>query len=214
VSTPVVRTIPTESGAGDLREARRKPIPREGTAARRAQYQLPLRPPAHHTRFGVRTAAGGLVLEVHAAPPDALVFEHPAGGECCTIHEATYGLQPLMRISRRGQPAAWVRKVIFAPTREHYTVDLGPAELSVRGSPLDHEYTISHGRRTIATVSRVGPRAPDTYGVEVAPGQDDALILAVTVCITLMSGGASAPLPLHPPRAGGPATAGSGRRSS
>jgi uncharacterized protein YxjI len=197
----------------DLRDARRKPFRREGTAARRARYQLPLRPPALHTMFGVRSDAGDLVIEVHAVPPDALVFAHPAGGERCTIHEATYGLQPLMRISRRGQPAAWVGKVVFAPSREHYTVDLGPAELCVRGSPLDHEYTISHGRRTIATVSRVGLRAPETYGVEVAPGQDDELILAVTMCITLMSGGASAPLPLDPPRACCPSTARAGQHA-
>ena len=59
--------------------------------------------------------------------------------------------------------------------------------------PRDHEYTISHGRRAIASVSRAWVRGPETYGVEVAPGQDDALILAVTVCITLMSGSASAP---------------------
>ena len=202
---------------GDLRDARRKPFPHGSSAARGTRYQLPLRPLAHplayHQRFGIRSEAGDLVIVVHAVPPDALVFEHPAGGERCTIHEATYGLQPLMRISPRGQPAAWVRKLVFGPAREYYTVDLDPVELNVRGCPRDHEYTIGHGRRAIAAVSRAWVRAPETYGVEVAPGQDDALVLAVTVCITLMSGSASAALAYAPPRAGGPVMATSGRRS-
>jgi uncharacterized protein YxjI len=198
---------------GDRRDTRRKPSPQGGTGARGTRYLLPLRPLAHHRGFGIRSEAGDLVIEVHTVPPDALVFEHPAGGERCMIHEATYGLQPLMRISPGGRPAAWVRKVVFGPAREYYTVDLDPVELNVRGCPRDHEYTISHGRRAIATVSRAWVCGPETYGVEVAPGQDEALILAVTVCITLMSGSASAGLPYAPPRAAGPATASAGRRA-
>jgi uncharacterized protein YxjI len=179
---------------------------RKGAGSRRTRYQLPqrpLRPPAGCARFGVRSETGDAVFDVHAVAPDALVFRHPAGGERCTIHEATCGLQPLMRISRWGQPAAWVGKVVVGPVREHYTVDLGPALLSVRGRPVDHEYTITHGRRTVAAVSRAWVSCPEAYGVEVAPGQDDALILAITVCISLMSGGAGGPCaPRRAPRDG------------
>jgi len=35
----------------------------------------------------------------------------------------------------------------------------------------------------VAEVSKRWFRVRDTYGIEVAPAQDDALILAVTVCI-------------------------------
>ena len=179
---------------------------RKGAGARRTRYQLPQRPlrsPADRARFGVRSEDGDTVFDVHAVAPDALVFRHPAGGERCTIHEATCGLQPLMRISRRGQPAAWVGKVVVGPAREHYTVDLGPALLDVRGRPVDHEYTINHGRRTVAAVSRAWVSCPEAYGVEIAPDQDDALILAITVCISLMSGGAGVPCaPRRVPRDG------------
>jgi uncharacterized protein YxjI len=94
-----------------------------------------------------------------------------------------------MRISRDGHPAAWVRRDVSVPVREHYAVDVGSAELTVRGDVPDHERTIHRGRRTVAAVSRAWAGAPEAYGVEVAPGQDDALLLAVTVCLTLMSGG-------------------------
>jgi uncharacterized protein YxjI len=137
----------------------------------------------------VDDAAGTLVFVVRAVPPDALVFADPDGGERCTVHEATYGLQSMMRISRQGTPAAWVRKEVLVPVRARYTVDVGPAVLGVRGCVRHHQYALRNGRRTIATVSRAWGRASELYGVEVAPGHDDALLLAVTVCITLMSGG-------------------------
>ena len=35
----------------------------------------------------------------------------------------------------------------------------------------------------MANISKRWFRVRDTYGVAVAPGQDDALVLAVTVCI-------------------------------
>jgi uncharacterized protein YxjI len=39
------------------------------------------------------------------------------------------------------------------------------------------------GGTVIAQISRSWFRIRDTYGVDVAPGQDDALILAVAVCL-------------------------------
>ena len=39
----------------------------------------------------------------------------------------------------------------------------------------------------VADVSKGWFRVRDTYGVEIAPGQDDVLILAVVVCIDQMS---------------------------
>jgi uncharacterized protein YxjI len=40
---------------------------------------------------------------------------------------------------------------------------------------------------TVATVSRKWFRVRDTYGVETAPGQDQAPILAIVVCIDAMT---------------------------
>jgi uncharacterized protein YxjI len=153
------------------------------------RYQVPRRPAASRAGFDVLDEAGSPALEVRAVPPDALLIEHPDGGEGCTIHEATLSLQPLMRISRSGQPAAWVSKTVTVPVSEQYEIQLGPAALTVRGNVLEYEYAIRDGQRTVAAVTRAWVSAPEAYGVELAPGQDDALILAVTVCITLMSGG-------------------------
>ena len=40
---------------------------------------------------------------------------------------------------------------------------------------------------TVATVSKRWFRVRDTYGVQIAPGHDVALILAITVCVDAMS---------------------------
>jgi uncharacterized protein YxjI len=47
----------------------------------------------------------------------------------------------------------------------------------------DHEYQITRDGIPVANISKRWFRVRDSYGVAVAPGQDDALVLAVTVCI-------------------------------
>jgi uncharacterized protein YxjI len=48
---------------------------------------------------------------------------------------------------------------------------------------LDHEYQITHDGIPVANIFKRWFRVCESYGVAVGPGQDDALILAVTVCI-------------------------------
>jgi uncharacterized protein YxjI len=39
----------------------------------------------------------------------------------------------------------------------------------------------------VATVSKKWFRVRETYGVEIAPGQDESLILAITVCVDALA---------------------------
>ncbi len=59
--------------------------------------------------------------------------------------------------------------------------------MSAHGNLVDHEYEIERDGDTVATVSKRWFRVRDTYGVEVADGADEALILAITVCIDSMT---------------------------
>ena len=54
---------------------------------------------------------------------------------------------------------------------------------------MDHEYEVERDGDTITTVSKKWFRVRDTYGVEVADGEDAALMLAITVCIDAMARG-------------------------
>jgi uncharacterized protein YxjI len=59
--------------------------------------------------------------------------------------------------------------------------------MEAKGNIVDHEFEIKRGGDKAAEISKRWFRVRDTYGVEVAPGQDDALILACRVCIDQMS---------------------------
>ena len=118
-----------------------------------------------------------------------LLFEDATGNELCKIQERVARIRDSMEIEDAGgQRIAMVKKAMITPLRERWVVSVadGP-DLEVQGNILDHEYTIGEGRDKVAEVSKKWFRVADTYGVEVAPGQNDALILAVTVAIDSMA---------------------------
>lgn len=88
----------------------------------------------------------------------------------------------------QGKPIAEVKKALITPMRDRWTVKIrnGP-DMDVQGNILDHEYEIKEGRRKVAQVSKKWFRVRDTYRVEVAPGQEDVVILAVTVALDNMA---------------------------
>ena len=48
---------------------------------------------------------------------------------------------------------------------------------------MDHEYAFRRGDRVVATVSKRWFSWSDTYGIDIAEGEDDVLILASAVVI-------------------------------
>nr|WP_243684455.1 LURP-one-related family protein [Methanosarcina barkeri] len=80
------------------------------------------------------------------------------------------------------------KKALISPLRDRWKVEVvdGP-EMDVRGNILDHEYKIEAGREKVAEVSKRWFRIRDTYGVEIEPGQDSALILAIAAALDQMA---------------------------
>ena len=119
---------------------------------------------------------------------DTLVLESPSGEELFTIQEKKLSVRDKMEIERDGKRVATVRKALITPLRDRYTIDVEDGEdMEAKGNIVDHEFEIKRGGDKAAEISKRWFRVRDTYGVEVAPGQDDALILACTVCIDQMS---------------------------
>jgi uncharacterized protein YxjI len=73
--------------------------------------------------------------------------------------------------------------------RERFSIEVeGAEDLEAKGNIVDHEYKIERDGKRVAEVSKRWFRVRDTYGIEMAPGEeDDALILAATVCIDQMT---------------------------
>jgi uncharacterized protein YxjI len=118
-----------------------------------------------------------------------LSFEDAQGHELCKIQERMLRIKDSMEIEGpNGQRMAMVKKAMITPLRERFTAKIGDGpDLDIQGNILDHEYTIEEGRNKIAEVSKKWFRVRDTYGVEIEPGQNDILILAVTACIDQMT---------------------------
>ena len=84
--------------------------------------------------------------------------------------------------------AAVVKKELFTFFNCRFTVDVpGPDDLEAQGDLTDHEYTFTRGATEVAHVSKQWFSLADTYGVDIADGEDDILILASTVVIVTHS---------------------------
>jgi uncharacterized protein YxjI len=119
---------------------------------------------------------------------DTLVLESPRGEELYSIQEKMVRVRDTMDIERGGRQVATVKKALITPLRERFSIDVdGGDDMEAKGNILDHEYKIERGGDEIAEVSRRWFRVRDTYGVDIKPGQDDALVLAVVVCIDQMT---------------------------
>jgi uncharacterized protein YxjI len=117
-----------------------------------------------------------------------LVLEDSSGTELYKVQEKKLHIPDTMEIERGGQTAATVKKALITPLRERFSIDVeGGGDLEAKGNVVDHEYKIERDGERVAEVSKRWFRVRDTYGIEIAPGQDDALILAVTVCIDQMT---------------------------
>jgi uncharacterized protein YxjI len=107
-----------------------------------------------------------------------------AGTVVATVRKKLLAVRDSMDIERDGAVIATVRKALISPLHHRSVVELpGGGELDAVGNILDKEFEIRSGETVIARISRSWLRVRDTYGVDVAPGQDDALILAVAVCL-------------------------------
>jgi len=120
-----------------------------------------------------------------------LVFEDMNGKKLCQIQERLLTIKDTMVVEDAdGRDLAVIKKALIAPFRDKWDVNVknGP-DLDVQGNILDHEYSIKQGRDKVAEISKKWFRLTDTYGVEIDPGQNDILILAVAIAIDMMAHG-------------------------
>jgi uncharacterized protein YxjI len=120
---------------------------------------------------------------------DTVVIKDADGNELLKLQKRLLRARDTMAIERGDDKVATVKKAMITPLRDRFTVDLeGGGRLEVQGNILDHEYQITQDGIPVANISKRWFRVRDTYGVAVVPGQNDALVLAVTVCIDHLTG--------------------------
>ena len=143
--------------------------------------------------YWIENEAGEKIFKVNTKNlklRQTIVFEDQEGNEICQIQERSLRLRETMEIEdAEGKRLAMVKKKSMSLMgQDNWSVNVkGGPDLKVDGNIFDHEYTIGSGRDQIATVSKKLISLRDTYEVEVDPGEDDILILAVVICIDQMS---------------------------
>lgn len=141
--------------------------------------------------FWIEDASGNRVFKVNgkaARLRDTFILEDAHGNELSKIQEKKLSVRDKMTIER-GSTEATVHKRLIG-LRDHYIIDVdGGQQLKAHGNIVDHEYEIERDGEKIAEVSRKWFRVRDTYGVQMAEGEDVPLVLAITVCVDQMARG-------------------------
>ena len=124
----------------------------------------------------------GKVLSLH----NRLILRDPAGREVGHVHRKLAALRPTYEITLDGKDVAEVRKHLFTPFGDRFTIDVpGPDDMQISGDLFSHEFTIDRDGQVVATVSKRWLTLTASYAVEVAPGEDDLLILASVLALDL-----------------------------
>ena len=141
--------------------------------------------------FTIEDAAGNPAYEVDGKVltlRETFELKDLQGNVVATIRGKLLSIRSKMEIYRNDDKAATITKALFAPLREKFTVDLADGgEIEVKGSILDHEYTLRRDDAVIGQVSKRWFTFTDTYGIDVAEGEDDALVLSIAVALDEMA---------------------------
>ncbi len=139
-------------------------------------------------RFTIQDEEGQDVLQVVGkilSVGKKLSIQDMQGTEVAFIAQRVLSFKKRYEVTRSGYCVAEVVKE-FSLFKDRYTVDAaGDESYEVNGNFLDHEYVFLRGGREVAGVSKAFFSWGDTYGIDVAPGEDDIAILATVVVIDL-----------------------------
>jgi uncharacterized protein YxjI len=122
----------------------------------------------------------GKALRLH----ETFELKDASGAILATIRKKFLAFTDTMEIEHDGAVAATVRKALFSPLHNRANIEIpGRGELEAVGNIIDKDFEIRDGHQVIAQVSRSWFRIRDTYGVDVAPGENDALIVCIAICL-------------------------------
>jgi uncharacterized protein YxjI len=115
-----------------------------------------------------------------------VVIEDPSGQEVASVHRHLVALRPTYEIRIGGEKAAEVRKHLFTPFHDKFTIDVpGPDDLEMKGNLTEHEYVIEQGGEEVAAVSKRWLTIRDTYAVQVAAGVEPLLVIGAVLALDL-----------------------------
>lgn len=179
-------------GLRGRREERREERREFGAGGSATRFRMRQKLVSFGDDFWIEDDAGNHVFRVDGKAlrlRNTLDLEDAHGTHLYRIQTRVMHLRDSMAIEDpHGERVALVHKALISPLRERWKVDLDSGgDLEVQGNVVDHEYGIEVDGRKVAEISKKWFRIRDTYGVQVAPGADVPLILAVAVAVDAMA---------------------------
>ena len=108
-----------------------------------------------------------------------LQLQDTSGRPLASIKQKLVTFTDAMEIEHDGQVVATVHRSVFSPLHHRAAIDLADGgRLEASGNIIGKDFEIRDGHQVVAQVSRAWFRVRDTYGVDVAPGEDAALMIA------------------------------------
>ena len=142
--------------------------------------------------FNVNNAAGQPVFQIHGKVrlvKEALKFSDMQGKVLYQLDERVIRIRESFDILKPdGRLAAKVHNAIVDPLRERFTIEIpGGENMVTMGKVIWAQYDIMRGNRPVGRISKAFSWiGRDQYVVDVLQGEDDCLILAITVVIDMM----------------------------
>jgi uncharacterized protein YxjI len=154
-------------------------------------YQLRRQLLAVGEDFWIQNAQGENVYRLDGkvlALTQTFALEDVNGNELARMQAEMFALRRTMDVERGGKVVATVRKAFINILGQSFSVDItGGGELQASGDILNHEFQITAGNAPVATISKQWFAAEFMYGIAIAPGQDEVLMLCVAIAIDEMS---------------------------
>lgn len=174
------------------RRERGGPLARGGGSDGGRQYRMKEKLVSIGDDYWIEDNAGTRAFKVDGKAlrvRNTLVLQDATGQDLYRIQERMLRIKDTMEIENAGGgTAATIKKALISPLRERFKVEIpGGEDWEIQGNILDHEYHIEKGKEKIAEISKRWFRVRDTYGVEIASGQNDALVLAITAAMDQMA---------------------------
>jgi uncharacterized protein YxjI len=142
--------------------------------------------------FTIDNAAGQPVFKIDGKVrliKESLKFRDMQGNLLYQLDEKVLRIRESFDILKPNrQVAARVHNAIVDPLRERFTIEIpGGQDMMTMGKVIWAQYDILRGRQPVGKISKqfswIGR---DQYVVDVVKGEDDCLILAITVVIDMM----------------------------
>jgi uncharacterized protein YxjI len=116
-----------------------------------------------------------------------LILEDLSGNPLYAINKSLAHLHRTFEIKRADAVVATIQEALVNFLGDHFTITLAAGgELAVSGNFIDREFRVSQAGTDVIVASRKWLTVRDCYGIQVAPGFETALGLAIVVALEQM----------------------------